>query len=103
MEQRAGALDDPLADRQPIPFAAPKGVRMVRIDRRSGRRVYGAWPGDEAKAAVIWEAFKPESEPRRTIRKEEAEEQAKVAATRAASRTRARTDSEFLSDQGGIY
>src|SRR3546814_7684940 len=34
-----------LADRQPIPFSAPKGVRMVRIDRQSGRRVYGAWPG----------------------------------------------------------
>ena len=38
---------------------------MVRIDRRSGKRVYGAWPGNEPKAAVIWEAFKPDSEPRR--------------------------------------
>src|SRR3546814_1883104 len=60
-----------LADRQPIPFSAPKGVRMVRIDRQSGRRVYGAWPGTDPKASIIWEAFKPESEPRRTIRSEE--------------------------------
>jgi len=94
----------PILETMPkTPFIAPAGIRMVAIDRRSGKRVYGAWPTSEPKAAVIWEAFKPESEPRRTIRKEEAEEQAKVAATRAAGRTRARTDSDFLSDQGGIY
>src|SRR3546814_6552708 len=44
---------------------------MVHIARRSGLRVYGAWPTDEPKAAVIWEAFKPETEPRRNIRREE--------------------------------
>ncbi|CCW16611.1 Multimodular transpeptidase-transglycosylase [Sphingobium indicum BiD32] len=94
----------PILETMPkTPFIAPAGIRMVAIDRRSGKRVYGAWPTSEPKAAVIWEAFKPESEPRRTIRKEEAEEQAKVAETRAARRTRARTDSDFLSDQGGIY
>src|SRR3546814_1584088 len=36
---------DALADRQPVPFTAPKNIRMVRIDRRTGRRVYGSWPG----------------------------------------------------------
>ena len=46
-----------------LPFRAPAGIRMVRIDRRSGKKVFGAWPTDEPKAAVIWEAFKPESEP----------------------------------------
>lgn len=54
-----------------VPFRAPQGIRMVRIDRRSGRRVQGAWPTDDPRAAVIWEAFKPESEPRRTLREEE--------------------------------
>ncbi|MEJ7933016.1 transglycosylase domain-containing protein [Sphingobium sp. AN558] len=94
----------PILETMPkTPFIAPAGMRMVAIDRRSGKRVYGAWPSDEPKAAVIWEAFKPESEPRRTIRKEEAEAQAKVAEKRAAGATRARTDSDFLSDQGGIY
>jgi penicillin-binding protein 1A len=54
-----------------IPFRAPQGIRMVRIDRRSGRRVQGSWPTDDPRAAVIWEAFKPESEPRRSMGSEE--------------------------------
>ena len=54
-----------------VPFVAPRDVRMVRIDRRSGRRVYGGWPdGEDPKAGVIWEAFKPESEPKRAIRRD---------------------------------
>lgn len=93
-----------LADRQPIPFAAPKNVRMVRIDRQSGRRVYGSWPGTDPKASIIWEAFKPESEPRRTIRQEE------IKPPKAAPRQDApvqqgngrRSDSDFLEDRGGI-
>jgi penicillin-binding protein 1A len=88
------------------PFVAPAGIRMVTIDRRSGKRVYGVWPGTDLKPAVIWEAFKPETEPRRSIRKEEAEAQAKVAEARAAaavSRARQRSDSDFLEGQGGIY
>lgn len=48
------------------PFLAPAGVRMVRVDRRSGTRVYDAWPTDDPMASVIWEAFKPDTEPRRT-------------------------------------
>jgi penicillin-binding protein 1A len=58
-------------DAPAIPFRAPAGIRMVRIDRRSGRKVFGTWPTDDPKAAVIWEAFKPESEPRRSIRRDE--------------------------------
>jgi penicillin-binding protein 1A len=54
-----------------VPFRAPAGIRMVRIDRRSGRRVQGGWPSDDPRAAVIWEAFKPESEPRRTLGNDE--------------------------------
>jgi penicillin-binding protein 1A len=47
------------------PFVAPEGIRMVKIDRASGRRVFGGWPSDDPKAATIWEAFKPDTEPRR--------------------------------------
>jgi penicillin-binding protein 1A len=54
------------------PFLAPAGVRMVRIDRRSGRRVFDGWPEETPQAAVIWEAFKPDTEPRRTRRQDEA-------------------------------
>jgi penicillin-binding protein 1A len=87
-----------MKDMPVVPFRAPEGIRMVRIDRRSGRRVYGAWPGTDPKAAVIWEAFKPESEPRRTIRRDEIAKRADEAA--AAPRS---ADSDFLQREGGIY
>lgn len=95
------------------PFRAPEGIRMVRIDRSSGRRVFGAWPSSDPKAAVIWEAFKPESEPIRSIRRDEiAKPKAKARATngRAANGNRSgaaasgsQRDSDFLQREGGIY
>ncbi len=98
-------FEESLADSQPIPFTAPKGVRMVRIDRQSGRRVYGSWPGTDPKAAIIWEAFKPESEPRRTIREEEIKPiktQRRATGGAAQKGSTGRTDSDFLDDRGGI-
>ena len=93
-----------LTDAPPVPFIAPKGIRMVRIDRQSGRRVYGSWPGTDPKAAIIWEAFKPESEPRRTIREEEIKpvktpKRQDVPVQQGNGR---RTDADFLDDRGGI-
>ena len=86
-----------------LPFRAPPGIRMVRIDRGSGRPVYGTWPGfDEAKPGVIWEAFKPQSEPRRATRRAEAA--AKAVEKKAASGpAKTQRDSDFLQRQGGIY
>ena len=83
-----------------LPFRAPAGIRLVRIDRGSGRPVYGAWPSDaDPKPAVIWEAFKPESEPRHARRVQPA-----AAATAApVARAAAPRDSEFLQSRGGIY
>ncbi|MFW2831194.1 penicillin-binding protein 1A [Sphingomonas sp. ID0503] len=77
-----------------VPFKAPPGIRMVRIDRASGRRVFGAWPGNDPKAAVIWEAFKPETEPRRSIKKPEKE---------AAEERVSQGDAAFLTKEDGIY
>ena len=49
------------------PASVPSGVRMVRVDRVSGRQVFEGVPADnEPKAGVIWEAFKPDTELRRT-------------------------------------
>lgn len=53
-----------------LPAVAPQGVRMVRIDRRSGKRVFDGWPADDPKSAIIWEAFKPDTEPERYTRQD---------------------------------
>jgi len=75
---------------------------MVRIDRGSGRPVYGTWPNtDDPKPAVIWEAFKPESEPRRAARR--AGPAPAAAATVAVKKAEAPRDSDFLQREGGIY
>jgi penicillin-binding protein 1A len=97
-----------------VPFRAPAGIRMVRIDRRSGQRVYGAWPPPDPRAAVIWEAFRPESEPRRTIRRDQAAATAEAKATRPRpARRRApaaaprpaepQENTDFLQREEGIY
>jgi penicillin-binding protein 1A len=105
-------------DMPPVPFIAPPGIRMVRIDRNTGRRVFGAFPmREDPKSPVIWEAFKPETEPRRTIRREDAvagqaaadqpaRRKPNVARARpkaAAPRKAVTPDSDFLQKQGGIY
>jgi penicillin-binding protein 1A len=84
-----------LKDAEKRPFVIPPGVRMVRIDRRSGKRVFGAWPtSEEPKAGVIWEAFKPDSEPRRVGASDE---------SAWPSGGRVRSDAEFMENTGGIY
>jgi penicillin-binding protein 1A len=49
------------------PFVAPADVRMVRIDRVSGKRVLDGMPGSDPKSGIIWEAFKAESEAKRGL------------------------------------
>jgi len=53
-----------------LPAVAPAGVRMVRVDRRSGKRVLDGWPTDDPRSAIIWEAFKPDTEPERYTRQD---------------------------------
>jgi len=102
-------MQETVADRPIIPFRAPPGIRMVRIDRRSGRRVFGTWPSDSPTSAIIWEAFRPESEPTRTIRRDviarrPARREPRLTESQQTVETRAPTnDSEFLQSEGGIY
>ncbi len=57
-------------DKPKVPFVAPPGIRWVRIDRGTGRRVYGVFPtSEEPQSPVIWEAFQPQTEPRRSFRR----------------------------------
>ncbi len=56
-----------LKDQPKVPFVAPAGIRWVRVDRATGKAVFGVFPTDnDPKASVIWEAFQPQTEPRRS-------------------------------------
>ena len=105
-----------MADMPKTPFIAPAGTRLVRVDRKSGKRVYGAWPGNDPQNAVIWEAFKAETEPKRSIRQEElaagAEKPKKEAETQSntagavnapSASVGTKRDREFIQQEGGIY
>jgi penicillin-binding protein 1A len=97
--------DKAMKDMPVVPFRAPAGIRMIRIERNSGKRVFGTWPGTDPKSAVIWEAFKAESEPRRSIRRDELPK-LKAAAPKARTGPAANgpnRDSDFLQREGGIY
>jgi penicillin-binding protein 1A len=100
-------VEESLSDRPVTPFRAPSGIRMVRIDRRSGRRVYAGWPQSDAEGAVIWEAFRPESEPTRTISRDEMASRRPVRRPRReparVAREQVSADTEFLQSEGGIY
>jgi len=96
-----------------LPPVAPEGVQMVRVDRRTGKQVFEGWPTDDPRSAIIWEAFKPDTEPERYTRQDE------IAARRneilqLIRAGRANADGavvdddpdalrDFVIDQGGIY
>ncbi|WP_228726895.1 penicillin-binding protein 1A [Novosphingobium aureum] len=95
------------------PFIAPEGIRMVRIDRVTGKQVMGVEPSDEPKASVIWEAFKPDTEPREYTAEDEftkrrdaliAEIDGARRAREAAQAAQGQVQAEdFAEEQGGIY
>jgi len=97
------------------PFLAPAGVRMVRIDRRSGNRVFEGWPTDGPQAAVIWEAFKPDTEPRRSRRQGQADQlrelvlaqlrrgEGQGASGRGPADAEGAQQTDFVEESGGIY
>ena len=73
-----------------LPFVAPAEIRMVKVDRISGKRVFSGSPGDDPKSSIIWEAFKADTEAKRTTRQDELEDQrnALIAAIRRAGQPR---------------
>ena len=94
-----------------LPAVAPEGIRMVRIDRRTGKRVFDAWPSRDPMSDVIWEAFKPDTEPSRSTRQDEiAAKRAELLALIEAGRNgdfssqrEGGIPESFAEDQGGIY
>ena len=80
----------------------------------SGKRVTGGDPGDDPKSAVIWEAFKPDTEPKRKTNVDDfvARRDALIAEVRRAREPRkavAKAESDgvetkdFAEEQGGVY
>lgn len=98
---------------RPELFVAPAGIRMVRIDRASGKRVFDGTAGSDPKAAVIWEAFKPDTEPPRITRADEVEKKraeiialirrGRSAVTDAPRKEDEANEEGFVEEQGGIY
>jgi penicillin-binding protein 1A len=93
-------------------FIAPPGIQMVRIDRRTGMRVFNGWPSGEPLADTIWEAFKPDSEPRRGKLQDKIDQMrdmviAQLRRREQAAEGAAGSNSEqpgnFAEEQGGIY
>jgi len=95
------------------PPIAPSGVRMVRVDRRTGKRVMNGWPSGEPRADIIWEAFKPDTVPDRSTRADEiAAKRDEILELIRASREEAgglsaaaanNQVADFVEEQGGIY
>ncbi|HSG33794.1 MAG TPA: penicillin-binding protein, partial [Sphingomonadaceae bacterium] len=95
------------------PFLAPPGIQMVRIDRRTGRQVYDAWPTNDPLAGVIWEAFRPDTEPRRGAGQDDINELRDLVIAQLRRREQAASSGvsagagdqpgNFAEEQGGIY
>ena len=95
------------------PLLAPAGIRMVRIDRVTGKPVMGGEPSNDPKASVIWEAFKPDTEPQQYTAQDEftRRRDALVAQIRqardehqaAAARASGTQMEDFAEEQGGLY
>ena len=97
------------------PLIAPAGIRMVRIDRVSGKQVTGGEPGNEAGSTIIWEAFKPNTEPQRWTKADDfaAKRDALIAQIRNSNAGPARSTvdketkpteaKDFAEEQGGVY
>ncbi|MEM7688257.1 MAG: transglycosylase domain-containing protein [Pseudomonadota bacterium] len=93
-----------------LPAVAPEGIRMVRVDRRTGKRVFDGYPSSDPKSAIIWEAFKPDTEPARSTRQDEiAAKRAEILALIEAGRYGDAATREvgmpenFAEESGGIY
>jgi penicillin-binding protein 1A len=95
------------------PLLAPAGIRMVRIDRVTGKPVMGVEPGNDPKASVIWEAFKPDTEPRQYAAEDEFTRrrdslvaqirQARQEREAASARAAGVETQDFAEEQGGLY
>ena len=85
---------------------------MVKIDRVTGKRVFGGEPTEDPKSSIIWEAFKADTEPPRATRQDQlaAEREAIIAAIRKLREVQSdeavpgeEEGADFVEQQGGVY
>ena len=96
------AVDESICDDPARYFKTPQVLNLYAYAASNPLR-YTDPTGNDPKPAVIWEAFKPESEPRRRARRAaEATTQSAPAPTGPATPAPPR-DSDFLQREGGIY
>ena len=97
-----------------LPAPAPADVHMVKIDRITGKRAFAGSPGSDPKSSLIWEAFKADTEPKRSTQLDEfeARRDALVAQLRrgpqvrqaeAQSKAETAVPKNFVEEQGGVY
>ncbi len=96
------------------PFTAPADIRIVKIDRVTGKRVFDGTPGNDPKASIIWEAFRADTEPERATRLDDLTKQrdALLAAIRRGVQSQGSAEEmpadeappkDFVEQQGGVY
>jgi len=97
------------------PFEAPADIRLVKVDRASGKRVFDGEPTDDPRTQIIWEAFKADTEPPRATRQDQLASQrdAVIAAIRKLRQTQSgngvpegggeEAGADFIEQQGGVY
>ena len=97
-----------------VPPIAPADVHIVKIDRITGNRVFTGEPTDDPKSPIIWEAFKADTEPKRSSQMDEfeARRDALIAQLRRGptetqggpqQNTQSSEPKDFVEEQGGVY
>ena len=90
-----------------------EGLDFAPWPGEAGKRVFEGTVSDDPKSAVIWEAFKPDTEPPRITRADEIEKKraeiialirrGRSAVSEAKQQESAEDEAGFVEEQGGIY
>jgi penicillin-binding protein 1A len=97
-----------------LPAVAPADVHMVKVDRVTGKRVFSGEPGLDPKSSLIWEAFKADTEPKRSTQLDEFEARRdallaqirrgpQVQKVQREEKAATSEPKDFAEDQGGVY
>ncbi len=97
-----------------LPAVAPADVHMVKVDRITGKRVFQGEPGDDPKSSLIWEAFKADTEPKRSTQLDEFESRRdaliaqirrgpQVQKVQPQAKAQTAEPKNFVEEQGGVY